>query len=199
MLIPSLESGGVLISRAVASQVPSALRGLTSVFGMGTGGTLLPSSPEWFQAVAGLRLCCLKLIALSCSRLPALASLVLARGCCTCFRSCCLRVALALLAFALRFALAFARAALPLALAFACTCCFGSLRLPSLSLRLPFLAPLPRFRFGPLFALFSDRFPLPSSSYAPSKLHSEKLTSKTFFSFHSLASAYLLRTKLSTY
>ena len=80
MLIPSLESGGVLISRAVASQVPSALRGLTSVFGMGTGGTLLPSSPELFQAVAGLRLCCLKLIALSCSRLLALASLVLARG-----------------------------------------------------------------------------------------------------------------------
>ena len=199
MLIPSLESGGVLISRAVASQVPSALRGLTSVFGMGTGGTLLPSSPEWFQAVAGLRLCCLKLIALSCSRLPALASLVLARGCCTCFRSCCLRVALALLAFALRFALAFARAALPLALAFACTCCFGSLRLPSLSLRLPLLASLPRFRFCPLFALFSDRSALPSSSYAPSKLHSEKLTSKTFFSFHSLASAYLLRTKLSTY
>ncbi len=73
-------SGGVLFSRAVASQVPSALRGLTSVFGMGTGGTLLPSSPEWFQAVAGLRLCCLKLIALSCSRLLALASLVLARG-----------------------------------------------------------------------------------------------------------------------
>ena len=39
--------------------------------------------------------------------------------------------------------------------------------------------PLPRFRFGPLFALFSDRSALPSSSYAPSKLHSEKLTSKT--------------------
>ena len=90
MLIPSLESGGVLISRAVASQVPSALRGLTSVFGMGTGGTLLPSSPEWFQAVVGLWLCCLKLIALSCARLLALASLVLAGGCCTCFRSCCL-------------------------------------------------------------------------------------------------------------
>ena len=48
MLIPSLESGGVLISRAVASQVPSALRGLTSVFGMGTGGALLLSSPECF-------------------------------------------------------------------------------------------------------------------------------------------------------
>ncbi len=152
---------------------------------MGTGGTLLPSSPEWFQAVAGLRLCCLKLIALSCSHLLALASLVLARGGCTCFRLCCLRVALALLAFALRFALAFARAALPLVLAFACTCCFGSLRLPSLSLRLPLLAPLPRFRFGPLFALFSDRSALPASSYAPSKLHSEKLTSKTSFSFRS--------------
>ena len=41
-----MESGGVLLSRAVSSQVPSALRGLTSVFGMGTGGSLLPSSPE---------------------------------------------------------------------------------------------------------------------------------------------------------
>ena len=41
-----MESGGVLLSRAVASQVPSALRGLTSVFGMGTGGTLSPLPPE---------------------------------------------------------------------------------------------------------------------------------------------------------
>ena len=32
-------SGGDLLSRAVSSQVPSALKGLTSVFGMGTGGT----------------------------------------------------------------------------------------------------------------------------------------------------------------
>ena len=45
-LTPLLESGGVLLSRAVASQVPSALRGLTSVFGMGTGGTLSPLPPE---------------------------------------------------------------------------------------------------------------------------------------------------------
>ena len=52
MLIPSLESGGVLFSRAVASQVPSALRGLTSVFGMGTGGSLLPSSPELLRVRA---------------------------------------------------------------------------------------------------------------------------------------------------
>ena len=38
----SLESGDVLSSRAVASRVLSALRGLTAVFGMGTGGTLSP-------------------------------------------------------------------------------------------------------------------------------------------------------------
>ena len=37
-----LESGSVLLSRAVTSHVPSALKGLTSVFGMGTGGSLSP-------------------------------------------------------------------------------------------------------------------------------------------------------------
>ncbi len=37
-----MESGSVLLSRAVSSQVPSTLKGLTSVFGMGTGGTLSP-------------------------------------------------------------------------------------------------------------------------------------------------------------
>ena len=42
-------SGNVLLSRAVSSQVPSALKGLTSVFGMGTGGTLSPLSPEFLQ------------------------------------------------------------------------------------------------------------------------------------------------------
>ena len=41
-----LDSGNVLLSRAVSSQVPSALKGLTSVLGMGTGGTPSPSSPE---------------------------------------------------------------------------------------------------------------------------------------------------------
>ena len=41
-----LESGGDLLSRAVTSQVPSALKGLTSVFGMGTGGTPSPLPPE---------------------------------------------------------------------------------------------------------------------------------------------------------
>ena len=35
----SLVSGSYLSSRAVASQVLSAYKGLTSVFGMGTGGT----------------------------------------------------------------------------------------------------------------------------------------------------------------
>ena len=43
-----MESGNVLLSRAVSSQVPSALKGLTSVFGMGTGGSLSPLSPECF-------------------------------------------------------------------------------------------------------------------------------------------------------
>ena len=39
-------SGSVLLSRAVSSQVPSALKGLTSVFGMGTGGTPSSLPPE---------------------------------------------------------------------------------------------------------------------------------------------------------
>ena len=41
-----MESGGDLLSRAVTSQVPSALKGLTSVFGMGTGGTPSSLPPE---------------------------------------------------------------------------------------------------------------------------------------------------------
>ena len=44
-----MESGNVLLSRLVSKQVPSALKGLTSVFGMGTGGTLSPLSPEFLQ------------------------------------------------------------------------------------------------------------------------------------------------------
>ena len=40
------ESGDDLLSRAVSSQVPSACWGLTSVFGMGTGGSLRLLSPE---------------------------------------------------------------------------------------------------------------------------------------------------------
>ena len=42
-----MESGSDLLSRAVSSQVPSALKGLTSVFGMGTGVTPSLSPPEW--------------------------------------------------------------------------------------------------------------------------------------------------------
>ena len=34
------KSGGVLLSQGESTQVPSALAGLTSVFGMGTGVTL---------------------------------------------------------------------------------------------------------------------------------------------------------------
>jgi hypothetical protein len=40
---PRTKSGGVLLSQGVNPQVPSALAGLTSVFGMGTGVTL----PLW--------------------------------------------------------------------------------------------------------------------------------------------------------
>ena len=42
-------SGGDIVSRAVTGQVPSARRGLTSVFGMRTGGSLLPLPPEWLD------------------------------------------------------------------------------------------------------------------------------------------------------
>ena len=42
-------SGSDLLSRAVTSQVPSALKGLTAVFGMGTGGSPSPSPPEFLQ------------------------------------------------------------------------------------------------------------------------------------------------------
>ena len=47
-------SGSVLASRAVASQVLSALKSLTSVFGMRTGGTSPLTSPQWYiSAFAG--------------------------------------------------------------------------------------------------------------------------------------------------
>ena len=39
-LLRNIESGNDIVSRAVSSQVPSAHGGLTSVFGMGTGGFL---------------------------------------------------------------------------------------------------------------------------------------------------------------
>ena len=41
-----LEAGGDLLPRAESNQVLPALKGLTSVFGMGTGGTLSPLPPE---------------------------------------------------------------------------------------------------------------------------------------------------------
>src|SRR5947207_11181999 len=41
-----INPGGFLLSHAVARAVPSAPRGLTSVFGMGTGVTLSTKPPE---------------------------------------------------------------------------------------------------------------------------------------------------------
>ena len=49
-----MDSGSDLSSRAVSSQVPSALRGLTSVFGMGTGGTPSSLPPEIVNFLNGL-------------------------------------------------------------------------------------------------------------------------------------------------
>ena len=42
-----LKSGDDLSSRSVSRQVLSAQESLTSVFGMGTGGSFLPLSPLW--------------------------------------------------------------------------------------------------------------------------------------------------------
>ena len=42
------DSGGVLLSRAENDAVPSALKGFTAVFGMGTGGSTPLSPPGSF-------------------------------------------------------------------------------------------------------------------------------------------------------
>jgi hypothetical protein len=44
--VPRSKSGDVLLSQGISPQVPSALTGLTSVFGMGTGVTLSLWSPK---------------------------------------------------------------------------------------------------------------------------------------------------------
>ena len=50
-LFVCLNPGNDLVSHKVALAVPSAQRGLTSVFGMGTGVTLSIQSPETFYDV----------------------------------------------------------------------------------------------------------------------------------------------------
>ena len=42
-------SGNYLLSRAVSSEVPLASERLTTVFGMGTGGTVQASSPHLLE------------------------------------------------------------------------------------------------------------------------------------------------------
>ena len=49
-----VDPGNFLLSQVVPSSVPSAFGGLTSVFGMGTGGALQLSSPETFLRGAPL-------------------------------------------------------------------------------------------------------------------------------------------------
>ena len=50
-LLRTKGSGGDLCFRAVSSQVLSALKGLTSVFGMGTGGTPSSLPPEMVNEI----------------------------------------------------------------------------------------------------------------------------------------------------
>ena len=57
-LLRNMKCGSDLLSRAVSSQVPSACWGLTSVFGMGTGGTPRPLPPQRVNFFIG-RLCTL--------------------------------------------------------------------------------------------------------------------------------------------
>ena len=52
--------GNVLLSQDPAVQVPSALKGLTVVFGMGMRGTLSPSPPNRIAMQQVLRLAFLK-------------------------------------------------------------------------------------------------------------------------------------------
>ena len=51
-VVSLIVTGDDLLSQAVSSQVPSALKGLTSVFGMRTGGSPSPLSPEWLNVFA---------------------------------------------------------------------------------------------------------------------------------------------------
>ena len=51
---PFANSGSVLLSRAVTHQVSSALKSLTTVFGMGTGVTSLLSPPNICQTPCGV-------------------------------------------------------------------------------------------------------------------------------------------------
>ena len=86
-LLRIMDSGGDLLSRAVTSQVPSALKGLTSVFGMGTGGTPSSLPPEMVSYLLGR---------FSRSFLPlpaALASPLLRRSCDPLFGSASFRFA----------------------------------------------------------------------------------------------------------
>ena len=55
-----VDPGNFLLSQAVPSSVPSAFGGLTSVFGMGTGGALQLSSPETFPRGASPASCPLR-------------------------------------------------------------------------------------------------------------------------------------------
>src|SRR5690606_30330066 len=57
-LVWKSEAGGDVLSHPVARAVPSALRGLTTVFGMGTGGSPAPWPPATRLLGLGVRSSC---------------------------------------------------------------------------------------------------------------------------------------------
>ena len=66
--LSKVKAGGVVLSHTISRAVPSALRGLTTVFGMGTGVTLAAKPPT--KKKKGL-----DRLSLSCSQLLSLAEL----------------------------------------------------------------------------------------------------------------------------
>ena len=58
---PYKKTGDVLISQAASHQVSSALKSLTSVFGMGTGVTSLLLSPDYVNRFRNLLIFCSKM------------------------------------------------------------------------------------------------------------------------------------------
>ena len=51
LILQNIKPGDVLLSQGEIPQLPSALKSLTSVFGMGTGVTSSPLSPDYFLSL----------------------------------------------------------------------------------------------------------------------------------------------------
>ncbi len=60
--------GGVLLSHSASRAVPSALKSLTSVFGMGTGVSSSPSPPKNLSVLRQIRYGQMKTFRMSCQK-----------------------------------------------------------------------------------------------------------------------------------